>query len=118
VPNHANDSLEISKSLLLQSPVHYIIRLLFFFPNNLRYTRETLVTSESQLNRKCAFGFTVPIMTGASITLFELGSKYKGHCLPLNSREKYFSIHSPHGLLQSFSIPMLHRVPAILFLLS
>lgn len=51
-----------------------------------------------------------------SINLFGSGRKYKGHSLLLNSREKHFSIPSPHGQLWSFSTPMLHRVPAILFL--
>lgn len=53
---------------------------------------------------------------GKSIILFGSGSKYKGHSLPLNSREKHFSIPNPHGQLCSFSAPMLHRVPAIVFL--
>lgn len=102
VPNLANNSSEISKSPHLQSPVHFIIRF-FFFPNSRPYSHETLLTSESQLNRKCTFGFAVLIMTGPSIILFGSGSKYKGHCLPLNSGEKHFSIFGPHGQLWSFS---------------
>lgn len=87
-------------------------KIFFFFCPSVLYLHETLWTSGGQLIGKHTLSFTVAIMTEANIIIFGLGSKFTGLATE-QWRKAFFYSWSPRTAL-SVSIPMLHRVPAIL----